>query len=400
MDNRRDYVEVTKFVRSEEILRTTKDLLTIESHKETPDRESKLVEYIKNLLETESIFVETNEIEPKRPNIYATIEGEDEGLELIFNGHTDTVPGLDNMDYPPFTPFIKDDAIHGRGASDVKCGIAAMLSAMIAIKRAGYKLKKSVMFAGVIDEEERSKGTEQMVKDNIVSKYVVVGEPTNLRVAVAHKGMEWIEVSFKGLGTHGSRPYVGINAVYMASEFNRLVYEELEAKILDRKDKLVGPGTINVGNIIGGTDPNVVPSNCKLQIDRRWLPDESVDYIYDEIEDIAKRASKKFGGEYEIRPMRELTASMKNTPHYLDPDDEFVKNALDITEEVTGEKHPARDFQAWSDAGILSNHTNAKCIILGPGNINQAHSNDDFCTVDELMKATEIYFRLIKKLCL
>lgn len=393
-------MEVNKYVRPEEILRTTKDILTIESHKETPDRESKLVEYIKNLLETESIKVETKEIEPNRPNIYGTIKGEEEGIELIFNGHTDTVPGLDNMDYPPFSPFIEDGAIHGRGASDVKCAIAAMLSAMIAIKRAGYDLKKSVMFAGVIDEEERSKGTEQMVKDNILSKYVVLGEPTNLRVGVAHKGMEWIEVSFKGLGTHGSRPYVGINAVYMASEFNRLIYEELEPKILEKKDELVGPGTINVGNIVGGTDPNVVPSSSTVQIDRRWLPDETVDFIYDEIAEIAERASKKFGGEYEIRPMREFTASMMNKPHYLDPNEQFVKDALDIVEEVTGVWDTPRDFQAWSDAGILSNHTDSKCIILGPANVNQAHSNDDFCTVDELFKATEIYYKLIKKICL
>lgn len=393
-------MEHRKYITDKEILRTTKDLLTIESHKEAPDRESKLVEYIKNLLETESISVETKEIETNRPNIYGTIEGKEEGIELIFNGHTDTVPGLDNMDYPPFTPFLKEGAIHGRGASDVKCAIAGMLSAMIAIKRSGYDLKKSVMFAGVIDEEERSKGTEQMVKDKILSKYVVLGEPTNLRVGVAHKGMEWIEVSFKGLGTHGSRPYMGINAVYMASEFNRLIYEELEPKVLKRKDNLLGPGSINVGKIVGGSDPNVVPSSCSVQIDRRWLPEESLDFIYDEIEDIAKKASKKFGGDYEIRPMRELTASMKNRPHYLDPNDQFVKDALDIVEEVTGVWDTPRDFQAWSDAGILSNHTDSKCIILGPANINQAHSNDDFCTVDELFKATEIYYKLIKKLCM
>ena len=86
--------------------------------------------------------------------------------------------------------------------------------------------------------------------------------------------------------------------------------------------------------------------------------------------------------------------------HIVSIDDELVQNALKITADITGNDLPPRDFPAWSDAGLLSNHTNAKCIVLGPGNINQAHANDEFCSTEEIVNASEIYFNLIKKLCL
>jgi acetylornithine deacetylase/succinyl-diaminopimelate desuccinylase len=316
----------------------------------------------------------------------------------MFNGHTDTIPGF-TMNYEPFKPFISDGLLYGRGAADMKGGIAAMLAAMIAMKRSGKQLKKTVMFAGVIDEEECSKGTEQMIKDHMNPKYVVIGEPTSLRVCLAHKGMEWVQVRFRGKSTHGSRPQEGRNAIYMASEFCRLIYEELEPVIMRRKFDLLGNGTINVGKIFGGDDPNIVPDSCTVQIDRRWLPNETLGAVHQEIETYAKKAADRFGGDYEMEPMREFTASMTNAPHSIDPNDDLVLAAVDIAAAVTGENLPPRDFPAWSDAGLLSNHTNAKCLILGPGNIGQAHANDEFSPTDEIIKAAEIYYKLINQIC-
>ena len=391
-------MEITNFIKENEIIGIAEKLISIEGHKDIEDKESKVVQYIQHLLEEEKISVQTKEIEKNRSNIYGEIEGEDKDLWLMFNGHTDTIPGF-TMNYEPFKPFISDGKIYGRGASDMKGGIAAALAAMIAVKRNGRPLKKTVMFAGVIDEEERSKGTEQIIKDNIDPKYVVIGEPTGLRVCLAHKGMEWIQVRFQGKSTHGSRPQEGKNAIYMAAEFCRSIYEELEPEIIKRKFDLLGNGTINVGKIFGGDDPNIVPDSCTVQIDRRWLPNEVLESVHKEIEVYAKLAANKFGGDYEINAMRDFTASMTNAPHSIDQNDELVLDSLDITAAVTGEKLPPRDFPAWSDAGLLSNHTNAKCIILGPGNIGQAHANDEFSSIDEIIKAAEIYYKLINKMC-
>ncbi len=391
-------IEIFNYVSEDEIVNLAKCLIEIESHKDVEDKESKVASYIQRVLENENITVRTKEIEKNRSNVYGIIDGEDENIHLMFNGHIDTIPGF-TMDYEPFKPFIKDENIYGRGSADMKGGIAAMLAAMISIKRQGLKIRKTVMFAGVIDEEERSKGTEYLIKENIQPKYVIIGEPTCLRVGIAHKGMEWIEVKFRGKATHGSRPHEGKNAIYMASEFCKSIYEELEPKLLDRKFDLLGNGTINVGRITGGDDPNIVPDFCSVQIDRRWLPNETLELIHKEIEEYVKKAAEKFNGDYEVKAMREYTASMINAPHSIDPNDELVKISLDICNEVTDNELSPRDFPAWSDAGLLSNLTNAKCIVLGPGNINQAHANVEFCPIDEIIKASEIYYRLIKKLC-
>lgn len=386
------------FINKEEVIEIAKELVAIEGHKATKDRESKVAEYIKDLLIKESIDNEIDSIEENRSNVYGKIHGENNDIELMFNGHIDTIPGF-NMDYEPFKPFIKDGKLYGRGSVDMKGGLAAMLSALIAIKRSNANLKKTVMFAGVIGEEERSKGTERLLKENIIPKMAIIAEPTELNVSVAHKGMEWIEITFKGRATHGSRPNGGINAIYAASEFNRLIYNEYSEILDNRKFDLLGHGSINVGVVNGGEDPNIVPDKCVIQIDRRWLPSETLESIYEELEGLAKKAVEKIGGKYEIRAMREFTASMINTPHNIDINHKLVKEALKSTEKFTGIKKEPVAFPAWSDAALLSNNSDCEAIILGPGNINQAHANDEFCDIDEIYQAAEIYFDLIEKFC-
>lgn len=392
-------MKLSDYIGNDEIIKIAKNLVAIEGHKAVDQKESEVAMHIKNILDNEGIESELDEIEENRPNVYGRISGKEKVLELMFNGHIDTVPGF-TMDYEPFKPFIKDGKLYGRGSADMKGGIAAMLCAMIAIKRSNKDLSKDLMFAGVIDEEECSKGTEHLIKNKIIPKFAVIGEPTDLNVSIAHKGMEWIEVVFHGRSTHGSRPHEGINAVYAASEFNRLVFSEFMPELAKRKFDLIGNGTINVGIIKGGDDPNIVPDKCTVQIDRRWLPSETLESVYKEIEELAQRAVNTVGGSFEINEMREFTASMINTPHSIDKDHRLVTEALDSVKNITGKSQEAIGFPAWSDAALLSNNADSKCIILGPGNINQAHANDEFCDIDQIVHATEIYFDLIKKFCL
>ncbi|MBS4538131.1 M20 family metallopeptidase [Clostridium sp. D2Q-11] len=386
------------FITKEEVIQITKDLVSIEGHKDIEVKESKVAQYIQELLKKEKIENDVDIIEENRPNVYGKIQGEDDEIELMFNGHLDTIPGF-NMDYEAFEPFIKDGKLYGRGSADMKGGIAAMISALIAMKRSNASLKKTVMFAGVIDEEESSKGTERLIKKGIIPKMAVIGEPTELNISIAHKGMEWIEITFKGRSSHGSRPKEGINAIYAASEFNRLVYEEFSEKLENRTFDLLGHGTVNVGVIRGGDDPNIIPDKCSVRIDRRWLPNETLESVHGELEELAKRAVDKIGGKYEIRALREFTASMINTPHSIDRDHRLVKEALESTEKFTGDKKEPVAFPAWSDAALLSNNGDTEAIILGPGNINQAHANDEFCDTEEIYQAAEIYFDLIEKIC-
>jgi len=387
------------YISKSEIIDLSKNLIKIEGHKKTKKRESEVAKYIKNLFEKEEIKNELKEIEYNRPNIYGKIEGENDEIELMFNGHIDTIPGF-NMDYDPFKPFIKENKIYGRGSADMKSGIAAVLAAIFAIKRSNVNLDKSLFFAGVVGEEERSKGTEQLVKDNIIANNVIIPEPTELEVSITHKGMEWIEVVFNGKSTHGSKPKEGINSIYAASEFCNIVRKELQEKLEKKRSPLIGNPTINVGVFHGGDDPNIVPNKAKVQIDRRWLPSENLEEVHNEIKDVAQKAVDIIGGDYEVRPLRELTASMINAPHRLNKNDNFVKETISVVEKVTSKEKEAVAFPGWSDAGIISNQTPAKSIILGPGNIDQAHANDEYCDINEILQAAEIYFELIKKRCL
>ncbi len=391
-------MKLTDYISEEEILKIFTDFVSVEGHKDVEVRESKAAQFIYDTLKAEGIEVELDEIEKNRPNVYGYLKGEKEGIELMFNGHTDTIPGF-TMDFEPFKPFEKDGKIYGRGTCDMKAGLTGYMATLIALKRAGVKLKKTVMLAGVIGEEERSKGTERLIKKEIVPNKVIIGEPTELKPSIAHKGMEWIEVKFTGRSTHGSRPKEGINAVYLASKFCNIVREDLQERIESRTFDLVGHGTINVGVIKGGNDPNIVPDECIVQIDRRWLPSDTLEGIHKEVEDVAKSVTEELGGKYKVRALREFTASMINAPHSIDREDDFVKETLESCEKILGYNQEPVAFPAWSDAGLLSNHVGSKCIIIGPGNINQAHSNDEFCKKDEIIKAGEIYFDLALKIC-
>jgi acetylornithine deacetylase/succinyl-diaminopimelate desuccinylase len=393
-------VQRRDFVGDQEIIDLATKLVSVESHKECSAQESDVARFLNDLMLSEGLDSYTADASEGRLNVISELKGEAETIGLMFNGHTDTIPGF-NMDHPPFQPFIKEGNLYGRGSVDMKGGITAMVAALFAAKRAGLKLKKGVMFAGVIDEEQCSKGTEFLIKEtDIRPETAVIGEPTKLEVAIAHKGMEWTEVSFTGRSGHGSRPYEGRNAIYAASGFINLVRSQLIPMVEGTTFDLLGNATLNVGVIRGGNDPNVIPDHCIVQIDRRWLPNESLDQIYETYDTYAKLAAEDLDCQYSIRSIDEAVASLKNTPHSIDADDPLVQAALAAVEEIAGKKQVPVAFPAWSDAALLSNNIGTRCIVLGPGNINQAHTNNEFCSVQEILDAASIYFELIKRLCL
>ena len=388
------------YVGDQEIIDLVTTLVSVESHKECNAQESDVANLLNDLMQKEGLTSYTMDAGEGRLNVISELSGEASTIGLMFNGHTDTIPGF-NMDHPAFEPFIKDGDLYGRGSVDMKGGIAAMVTAILAAKRAGLKLKKGVMFAGVIDEEQCSKGTEHLIKEtDIRPETAVIGEPTKLEVSIAHKGMEWTEVTFTGRSGHGSRPYEGRNAIYAASEFINLVRSELIPKVEATTFDLLGNASLNVGVIKGGNDPNVIPDHCSVQIDRRWLPNEDLDEIYQAYDALAKRAAEALGCRYSIRCIEEAVASQRNKPHSIDAEDLLVHEALAAVEQITGKKQKPVAFPAWSDAALLSNNIGTRCIVLGPGNINQAHTNNEFCSVQEILDAASIYFELIKRLCL
>ena len=382
----------------EEINQLLLEIVSIESHKDYKHKELEVAQWIKEFFEREQINVKLEEVEDKRPNVIASLSNNDQQeVKLMFNGHIDTVPGFD-MDYPAFEPFIKNNKIYGRGTADMKGAIIAMMVAFAVAKRSQLKISENIIFTGVVDEEEASIGAEDLVNRGYKPEYVIFGEPTQLDICTTHKGMEWVEITFHGKSGHASRPSEGNNAVYAASDFCQVIETELQAKLNKTKNEKLGSGSVSVGRITGGNMPNIIPASCKVEIDRRWLPDENLEEVNKELFNITKDIAEKRGITFSFRIMDELTASMGNHPYSFPSDDEFLMRVTEITEQITGTPVEQKGFPAWSDAGILGVQTDAKCLILGPGNIDQAHAANEYCSLEEIYQASEIYFNLIKSM--
>lgn len=382
----------------EEINQLLLDIVSIESHKDYKYKELEVAQWIKTFFEKEQINVKVEEVEKKRPNVIASLENNDKKtIKLMFNGHIDTVPGFD-MNYPAFEPFIKKNNIYGRGTADMKGAIIAMMVAFAVAKRSHLKISENIIFTGVVDEEEASIGAEDLVNRGYKPEYIILGEPTQLDICTTHKGMEWVEITFHGKSGHASRPSEGNNAVYAASDFCQVIETELQAKLNKVKNEKLGSGSVSVGRIAGGNMPNIIPASCTVEIDRRWLPEENLEEVNNELFNLAKDIAEKRGITFSFRIMDELTASMGNHPYNYPADDGFLMHVTEITEKITGTPVEQKSFPAWSDAGILGVQTDAKCLILGPGNIDQAHAANEYCSLEEIYQASEIYFNLIQSM--
>src|SRR5690625_594759 len=393
-------MDILNWVSKEEMDNWLLEIIAIESHTDYAKKESEVAHWLSNFFEKENIPVRLEEVAPNRPNVIAALNPDDKDTKtakLMFNGHTDTVPGYE-MEYPAYEPFIKDGKVYGRGSADMKGAIVAMLAAFAAAKRSQLHLKESVIFSGVVDEEEQSIGAEDLVHKNYQAEHIIIGEPTQLDICTAHKGLEWVEFTFFGKPAHASTPREGANAVYMASEFCKRIENELIPTIESRFNDQLGSGSISVGGIQGGNLPNIVPDSCKVVIDRSWMPEENLEDVNQEMITIAEEIAWRYGATVDFRVMDELTSSMGNHPYQLSNENEFLNILTGVTEEVTQKKVDYKGFPAWSDAGILGVQTNAKCYILGPGNIEQAHAADEYCSLEEIYQASEIYFKLIQSL--
>ncbi|MGD9905620.1 MAG: M20/M25/M40 family metallo-hydrolase [Vicinamibacterales bacterium] len=217
------------------------------------------------------LAVDVQEVAPGRPNVVATLEGRAPGRSLMLCGHTDTV-GVAGMT-DPFAPIARHGRLHGRGAQDMKSGVAAMIDAVRAVAAAGGLAAGRVVVACVVDEEHSSLGADALVTRWRADAGVVT-EPTDLDVAVAHKGFEWSEIATAGRAAHGSRPADGIDAI---AHMGRVL---VDLSTLDRslqggrRHPRLGPASLHASTISGGRELSSYPDRCVLQVERRTLPGE------------------------------------------------------------------------------------------------------------------------------
>lgn len=391
--------DYTAYFSEEEVVRLTQDLVRIPSHKDVPFREKEVGEFILRFCEEQGFEVETQQVDGPRKNILVHLQGEGGGKTLMFNGHLDTVPPY-NMVIDPFEAKIEEGFIWGRGTSDMKGPIAAMLIAMLAIKRSGKRMKGHILFTGVLGEEEQSEGTEALVKASIHADGAIVGEPSNYEYAIGHRGLEWIEIEVIGKAAHGGVPHLGINAISKAAKLITRIEEKLMPRIAQRHNETMGPSVMNFGRIEGGSQPSTVADYCRIQIDRRYIPGEDVVSVFKELQDIIDEL-KAEDPQFDARLIRMENNFLTLDHVYLTtkPEEAIVQATIQALEEVTGEEAKMTRRRGWTDGALLSHFGKIPTVITGPGNISYSHTKDERIAIQHLVDYVEIYCAIAERFC-
>jgi succinyl-diaminopimelate desuccinylase len=383
-------MKLDRFIRKKELVDLTIQLVRIPTEN-PPGNEKGASIFLKPILSKMGFKFKTY-LSPKgRWNIVAERRWGRGGRRLIFNGHLDVVPAGDpsQWKYRPFQGKLEKGRIYGRGASDMKSGIASFLQAISMIDRSKIHLDRGALILHLVSDEE-SHGHQGMgfltQKGVIQGDAALVGEPTDLDLVICQKGALWLRISTIGKSAHGSRPHQGVNAI----EKMMTLINQLNSISLDREHPMLGKPTLNIGTIQGGTKVNIVPDQCEIEVDRRILPSERKEEVLIEIKETLD--SIQFQDPYFQYRVEEIDFA---EPSEVNPDEEIVKIGFEAVQEVRGEKPKIRGFSGFTDARFYINQCHIPTLILGPGGVGQSHTRDESVEVDSLIQAAQIYGLII-----
>jgi succinyl-diaminopimelate desuccinylase len=321
-----------------------------------------------------------------RPNLVARIGGSEEKPPIAFTGHTDTVPlGLKPWSVPTHDGLIKDGKVWGRGASDMKSGVAAFVAAAIELapRLAGTPGVVLYITAG---EETGSAGAFKLAERGMRGEAgaLVVAEPTSNRPLCGHKGAMWLKAITHGVTAHGSMPDQGVNAVYAAAR----AVGKLEAFDFNvARHPIMGGATLNVGTVTGGINVNSVPDRAEIGIDMRTLP--GMDHAR-----LREQLQSYLGPEVEIATLVDVGGV------WTDPNDPWMRDVFAVSETVRKVASKVEAAPYFTDASALTPALGGvPTTILGPGPAHLAHQTDEWCEVERILEAQQIYERLIASWC-
>ena len=325
---------------------------------------------------------------PERPNLRVRLAGEGPGPPLMLESHIDTV-SVSAMAFDPFAARVERGRLFGRGATDAKGQVAAMLHAVAAWASSGRRPPRPIELALVSDEEFGFMGARALVQEGIDAAGIVIGEPTDLRAVTTHKGTTRVHLRIEGRSAHAAKPELGVNAISAAAALVELIDTEYAAELRRREAPLLGCPTISAGVIQGGLQVNLVPHECHLHLDRRTLPGETQAAIAAEFEDLFARLRRRRPTFKAVWEPPTLIAE----PIYTDPECPLARIARQAAAAQGGTSEPAGVDYA-TDASILA-ATGLPIVIIGPGSIDQAHTADEFIELDEVLRGARLFADLI-----
>ncbi len=349
--------------------------------------ESKIAVYIAEWLKSAGVEVQLIESIPGRSNVVGIVHGSGGGKTLLLNGHMDTV-GVGGMQNP-HKPVTRDGRLYGRGAYDMKGGLAACMIAIAAVKK--EHLRGDVVFTAVVDEEFASQGTQKLAKQ-FRADGGIVAEFTELKLITSHRGFAWIEVETAGKAAHGSRPDLGIDAIVKMGK----VLVELEKLDLALRSKpshpLLGSGSIHASLINGGKELSTYPDRCLLSVERRTLPGETPRQVEGEIQAIIDKLQES-DPSFRAVVRRGLDRESLETSE----DAAIVKAIQAAAGKVMKRPLPIAGVQFWTDAALLS-AAGIPSILLGPSG-SGAHADEEWVDLASVRTCSELYLETAKVFC-
>ncbi|MDD5198934.1 MAG: M20 family metallopeptidase [Terrimicrobiaceae bacterium] len=336
--------------------------------------EGQIAEFIAAFLRNLGAEVTLTEILPGRPNVVARFPSDrSDKARLLLAPHTDTV-SVGGMTIDPFDGGLRDEKIWGRGASDTKGSLAAMLWALGESRDLLASRSCEIWFAGLMGEEACLHGSRALAASERFD-FVIVGEPTGLQVVNATKGSAWLTLRTRGRAVHASAPELGENALYKMADVLRCIRDEIAPSLATFRHPALGSPTISAGTIRGGTKSNIVPDACEAAVDIRTIPGQNLDPVFERL-----RAASA-GLEIE---------SWQAQPMFTEPEHPVI-HALERSGAGLATAAWFCDAASFAERGVPA-------VALGPGSIAQAHTKDEFLAVADLEAGVAFFKRFLREI--
>ena len=345
--------------------------------------EAAMAEYVRTYLEQLGYTVTLTEIQPGRPNLIARAPGAEDRPRILLGPHLDTV-GVHGMTVDPFAAELRDGKIYGRGASDTKGPMAAMLQALKNCQSLIEAHPIAVDFVGFMGEESNQWGSKHFAQHHSEEyAFALVGEPTSLDIVHTTKGSLWATLQTSGKAAHSSQPELGENAILKLTSSLDRMNRKLTARLASYTHPVLGHSTLNIGVIRGGSRPNIVPDSASAEIDIRLTPSLHTDGG-------ALALLENFILENNL-PL-EVVDPHENPPMEVDTDHLWIQKM------IAANPHSKPVGAPWfSDAAHL-NAAGIPSVCIGPGSIDQAHTKDEFIDITDLENGVIYFEKLIRAL--
>jgi succinyl-diaminopimelate desuccinylase len=361
-----------------------------------PGNEAAGIAFVESWAQQMGLFCERMPVTEGRDNLLIRLGAPKNGPSVLWLAHIDTVPAEAQCKDAAFSGEVRDGKLYGRGAADMKGGLAAGLIAMANLRAAGVQPRRELILAVTVDEEgENLLGARALCRSGLFEKdsWLLALEPTSLNLALAHKGEIWFDVAAQGRAAHAGRAYLGVDAIHgMAVAIDRLKTAVAE---LPEEHTTLGRALISAGWIQGGTSPSMVADRCQAHLDLVLVPPQTTDFGIHLVRKTLQEAAAHLPGlaiECEImgEPLQPVECAA---------DSPLISWFHKAYKEATGTAPTTIGFEAYTDAAVIATELEiSHSAVFGPGNLAQAHSVEEYVTLEQLISAVRILESLGREL--